>query len=104
MKLSLNDDNEIDDPALSLINLVDVFLVIIAALIITIANNPLNTLGQDKVTVIRNAGQPNMEIVIKDGKKLEQFSAEGATGAGRGVKVGTAYRMRDGSLVYVPNQ
>lgn len=102
MKLTLNESTEIDDPALSLINLIDVFLVLIAALLLAMASNPLNSMGDSKVTVIRNAGQPNMEIVVKDGKKIEKFKAEGEAGAGKGVKVGAAYRMADGSLVYVP--
>lgn len=103
MKLTLHDDPEADDPILSLVNLVDVFLVLIAALLLAIANNPLNTFGRDKVTLIRNAGQPDMEIVTRDGKKVERFRSEGAAGQGKGVKAGVAYRMGDGSIVYVPD-
>lgn len=103
MKLKLHDDSEADDPILSLVNLIDVFLVLIAALLLSIANNPLNPFGADKVTLIRNAGQPDMEIVTRDGGKIERFQADGAAGQGKGVKAGVAYRMSDGSLVYVPD-
>lgn len=103
MKLKLRDDAESDDPILSVVNLIDVFLVLIAALLLSIANNPLNPFGTDKVTLIRNAGQPDMEIVTRDGGKIERFQADGATGRGKGVKAGVAYRMADGSLVYVPD-
>ena len=103
MKLKLHDDSEADDPILSLVNLIDVFLVLIAALLLSIANNPLNPFSAEKVTLIRNAGQPNMEIVTRDGKKIERFQADGAAGQGKGVKAGIAYRMSDGSLVYVPD-
>ncbi len=103
MKLKLHDDSEADDPILSLVNLIDVFLVLIAALLLSIANNPLNPFSAEKVTLIRNAGQPNMEIVTRDGKKIERFQADGAAGQGKGVKAGVAYRMGDGSLVYVPD-
>lgn len=103
MKLKLYDDPETDDPILSVVNLIDVFLVLIAALLLTIASNPLNPFGTDKVTLIRNAGKPNMEIVTRDGKKIEQFQAAGTAGQGKGVKAGVAYRMNDGSLVYVPD-
>lgn len=103
MKLKLYDDPEADDPILSVVNLIDVFLVLIAALLLAVANNPLNPFGTDKVTLIRNAGQPNMEIVTRDGKKIEHFQAAGAAGQGKGVKAGVAYRMDDGSLVYVPD-
>jgi len=103
MRLRLNDDTETDDPILSVVNLIDVFLVLIAALLLSIANNPLSPFGADKVTLIRNAGQANMEIVTRDGKKIERFQADGAAGQGKGVKAGVAYRMGDGSLVYVPD-
>lgn len=92
MKLSLDDDPEADDPILAVVNLIDVLLVIIAALLLSVASNPPNAYGKDRIAVIRNAGRPNMEIVIKDG----------AAGQGKGVKAGVAYRMADGSLVYVP--
>lgn len=95
---------EDDDPVLSLVNLIDVFLVVIAALLLAMASHPLNPFSADKVTVIRNAGQADMQVVIKDGQRLQRFqAAEGATGAGSGgVKAGVAYRLADGSMVYVP--
>jgi hypothetical protein len=57
---------------------------------------------QDKVTIIRNEGKPNMEIITKEGQKVTKFKASGASGEGNGEKAGTAYRMKDGSMVYVP--
>jgi hypothetical protein len=69
------------------------------------ASHPLNPFTADKVTVIRNAGRPDMQVVIKDGQRVERFKAEGAAGAGAGtggVKAGVAYRLEDGSMVYVP--
>lgn len=102
MKLKLHDDSEADDPILSVVNLIDVFLVIIAALLLSIANNPLNPYTRDKITLIRNAGQPDMEIVTRDGQTIQRFQGTGAAGQGKGIKAGVAYRMADGSLVYVP--
>lgn len=102
MRLRLDDDMEADDPLLSVINLIDVFLVIIAALLLAVANNPANPFSTEKVTVIKNPGRADMEIVIKDGQKVERFLAKGEGGKGEGVKAGIAYRMQDGSMVYVP--
>lgn len=102
MRTRLLDDTEDDDPILSVVNLIDVFLVIIAALLIAVARHPLNPFAAGDLTVIRNAGQPDMEIVLKKGDQISRFRGEGEAGAGRGVKAGTAYRMEDGSLVYVP--
>ncbi len=102
MRLSLDDDAEGDDPILSVVNLIDVFLVLVAALLLAVASNPLNAFGVDKVTVIRNAGRADMEIVTREGHRIERFRADGSAGNGHGVKAGIAYRMQDGSLVYVP--
>ena len=101
-KSRLLEDLEDDDPILSVVNLIDVFLVIIAALLLAVANSPVNPFSSDTLTVIRNAGQPNMEIIIKQGEKLEHYQSSGAIGEGQGTKAGVAYRMKDGSMVYVP--
>jgi hypothetical protein len=102
MRPRLDDEMGGDDPLLSLVNLIDVFLVLIAALLLAVAANPTNPFSGDKVTVIRNAGQPDMEILVRDGKRLERFKSDGSGGSGRGIKAGVAYRLADGSLVYVP--
>lgn len=102
MSMRLLEDADADDPILSVVNLIDVFLVVIAALLLTVANNPLNPFTAEQVTVIKNPGKPNMEIVIKDGEKLEHYKSNGDIGQGEGAKAGVAYRMKDGSMVYVP--
>jgi len=98
----LLEEAEADDPILSVVNLIDVFLVIIAALLLAAANNPMNPFSADKVTMIKNPGQPNMEIVVKDGEKLERYKSSGSVGQGEGTKAGVAYRLKDGSMLYVP--
>lgn len=103
MALRLLHEPETDDPILSVVNLIDIFLVIIAALLITVAQNPLlSPFAKQDVTVITDPGQPNMQIVVKKGEKVERYKASGAIGSGDGEKAGVAYRMKDGSIVYVP--
>ncbi len=97
----LDDDDDLN-PITTAVNLVDVFLVVIAALIISIAQNPLNPFSSENVTVIKNEGQPNMEIIVKQGNEIKQFKSQGEMGSGNGAKAGTAYKMKDGSMVYVP--
>ena len=82
MRMRLLDDPDADDPILSVVNLIDVFLVIIAALLLAVANTPMNPFTNENVTVIRNPGQPDMEIVIKDGQKIERYQASGRIGQG----------------------
>jgi len=97
----LSEEEELD-PITTAVNLVDVFLVVIAALIISIAQNPLNPFSAENVTVIKNEGEPNMEIIVKEGNEIKQYKSQGETGSGDGQKAGTAYKMKDGSMVYVP--
>ena len=101
--MRLLDEDEAINPALSVVNLVDVFLVLVAALLIAIAQNPMNPFLEENVTVIKNAGEPNMEITIKDGETIETYQSQGEIGSGEGVKAGIAYKMADGSIVYVPD-
>ncbi|MGB3290694.1 MAG: DUF2149 domain-containing protein [Burkholderiaceae bacterium] len=97
------DETESDDPILSVVNLIDIFLVIIAALLITIAQNPLlDPFTKKDVTIITDPGQDSMEMIVKKGEKIERFKANGQTGQGEGSKAGVAYRMKDGTVVYVP--
>ena len=96
-------DDDDSDPMLSAINLVDVFLVAMVMLMIAMVNRPTSPLANGDVTQIKNEGQPNMEIVVKQGERLTRFQATGASSQGTGEKAGTAYRMQDGSMVYVPH-
>lgn len=105
MSLKLLHEPESDDPILSVVNIIDIFLVIIAALLITVAQNPLlNAFSKQDVTIITDPGKPNMEMMIKKGKTIEHYKSSGAIGQGEGAKAGTAYRMKDGSIVYIPEE
>lgn len=97
----LNDDDG-DDPLASLVNLIDVFLVLVAAALLALAQSPASLLGPGDMTVIRNPSSPNMEVLVKKGQKIERFQADGQKAVGSGARAGVAYRMSDGSLVYVP--
>jgi NitT/TauT family transport system permease protein len=58
--------------------------------------------SKQDVTVITDAGKPTMEVIQKRGEKIEKYKASGGIGEGDGEKSGVAYRMKDGSMVYVP--
>lgn len=79
-----------DDPMLSSINLVDVFLVLVVALLAAVN--------------LSSAGEPGAPVELKipeDGKEI-RYQGTGDQGAGEGVRAGVAYRLRDGSIIYVP--
>ena len=96
----LDHDDE-DDPLLSVVNLIDLFLVVIGILLIVIVQNPLNPFSQDKVVVVENPGEANMRMLIKDGKELKQYQSA-ARSARQGSKAGVTYQLNDGRMIYVP--
>ena len=95
-------DQEEDDPILSVVNLIDVFLVVIGILMIVIVQNPLNPFSSDKVVVIENPGESNMKMTIKEGQELTRYESSGKIGEGQGSKAGVTYRLADGRMIYVP--
>ncbi len=90
MGLKILEEDEELNPMLSVINLIDVLLVFIATLLIIIVNNPLNPYSQDDVTVIKNLGQANMEMIIKKGETIDRYKASDTVGKGEGGKAGVA--------------
>ncbi|NHC05327.1 DUF2149 domain-containing protein [Azonexus fungiphilus] len=80
-------DEDDDDPMLSSINLVDVFLVLVVALMAAV-----------NITTQSAAG----EIVVRENGQEIRYRGTGDSGEGEGVRAGVAYRLRDGSIVYVP--
>ncbi len=97
------DSDEADDPILSVVNLVDLFLVIIGILLVVIATNPLSPFADKDVVVIENPGKADMKITVKQGEKLTRYESNGEIGEGQGTKAGETYQMEDGSLIYVPS-
>ncbi len=104
LRLNVLDDDDGDDPILSVVNIVDVFLVIIAVLLIAVIENPLNPFSTQNAIVIKNPGQADMSMVVREGKELKQYKSSGQIGEGQGSKAGTAYRLQNGSMVYVPEE
>jgi hypothetical protein len=100
-RLSILEEDD-DDPVLSVVNIVDVFLVVIAILLIAVMENPVNPFAKESVVVVKNPGKENMELLVKEGKELKKYTSSGKIGEGQGIKAGVAYRMKDGTMVYVP--
>lgn len=95
-------DHDDDDPILSVVNLMDLFLVITVVLMIIIVRNPLNPFSSEKVVVIENPGQDNMTITIKEGEEMTRYESSGDIGEGNGVKAGITYKLPSGKMIYVP--
>ena len=60
-------------------------------------------MGRAALTILKNPGQPNMEIIRRKGRKLEHYRITPRTLGGEGQRLGTAYRLKTGEVVYVPD-
>ncbi len=60
--------------------------------------------AREDVTVLKNPGQPNMEVIRRKGETLEHYRMSRQRLGGQGEKLGTAYRLSTGEVVYVPEE
>lgn len=93
-----------DDPLSGMANLFDLAMVFAVALMVAMVSffKMTDFLTKENVTIIKNPGKKNMEIIIKKGKKIEKYKSSGKKGKGRGKKVGVAYELENGEIIYVP--
>ena len=57
---------------------------------------------QSDMTLVKNPGTEQMEIINKKGITLEHYRVTTQNLQGEGVRLGTAYRLKNGEVVYVP--
>ncbi len=96
-----------DDPAAGLLNLFDLWMVFAISLLLTMVtyyNLPELVTQRSKVTIIKNPGEKNMEIIRKDGVRIDRYRVTTQKLGGEGEKLGTAYRLKTGEVVYVPEE
>jgi hypothetical protein len=95
------------DPLSGMANLFDVAMVFAVALMVAfVAHFKMTDLLQSKqMTIVKNPGKKNMEILIKKGKKITKYKASEAKNqsSGKGKKVGSAYELENGDIIYVPD-
>ena len=98
------DVDEDCDPLSGLINLFDAAMVFAVALMVAfvIQSRMTEFLTSQDVTYVKNAGKPDMEIIVKKDNRLSRFKSEKTTGSGKGERVGIAYRLETGEIIYVP--
>ncbi|KMQ52544.1 hypothetical protein CHISP_0313 [Chitinispirillum alkaliphilum] len=103
---TLIDESEGDDPTTGVVNLFDVAMVLAVSLMVAMVTfmNMTDFFTEEAFTVIKNPGQENMEIIRKEGEKIEKFKASDVSSGqeGRGRRVGTAYELETGEIIYIP--
>ena len=101
MKRNLLKKEEDNDPISAVSNLFDVAMVFAVALMVALVTEMLST---EDFTMVKNPGKENMEIITKEGEKINRYTpSEDQNQSGkRGKKVGIAYELENGEIIYVP--
>ena len=95
-----------EDPLSGVANIFDVAVVFIVGLMIALFS--VYRLGDlmdptSEVTMVRTNADGLQEIIIKRGTEIEAYELTGETMGGDGVRLGTAYRLEGGQIIYVPD-
>lgn len=103
--LTADDELAEDDPMSGVANLFDASVVFIVALIFALfmAFNMLDMFDPNsEVTITKKGANGEMQIITKKGKdvKIEKVTPQEAEG--KGVRLGTAYQLENGKVIYVP--
>ncbi len=103
-KLLHSDDNA--DPMGTMTNLFDVAMVFAVALMVALVTrfNMTEMFSQEDFTMVKNPGKENMEIITKEGQEIKKYapSEEQNSSGKKGKRVGTAYQLENGEIIYVP--
>ena len=95
-----------DDPLGGVANLFDIGLVFIVGLIVTLFTAyHLQDLFSEKseITIVKKSKDRDMGIITKKGKKISAVKVTKQKAQGRGERLGVAYKLDDGSMIYVPD-
>ncbi|MFH2058024.1 MAG: DUF2149 domain-containing protein [Pseudomonadota bacterium] len=106
-KQSLGSGFSDNDPLSGVANLFDLGLVFIVGLLIALfgAYHMEDLLSKDsEMTIVKKTSDGQIEIIEKKGKKIEAMKVSKNTAKGRGERLGTAYKLEDGSMIYIPEQ
>ena len=96
-----------DDPMTGVANLFDIGLVFIVGLLITLFSAyRLQDLFDrtSEMTIMKQNASGEMEVIIKQGTQIKATKVTRETARGMGNRLGVAYRLEDGSMVYVPDE
>lgn len=96
--------NTDDDPLAGMANLFDLSMVFAVALMVAAVSSMKMTefFTQEDMTMVKNPGKEDMEIIVKKGKKIERYKGSTSKGEGKGKKIGAAYELENGEIIYVP--
>ena len=93
------------DPMEGVGNLFDVSVVLIVAMLFALfsAFNMMDLFdSKSNVTLIKQNDQGEMQIITKKGKEIKVQKVTDRSMSGQGTRLGTAYELENGKVIYVP--
>ena len=107
MKRNLLKQEDDNDPMSVVGNLFDVAMVFAVALMVALVArfNMTEMFSKEDFTMVKNPGTEKMEIITKKGEKIEKYTPsedDPSDKSSRGKRVGTAYQLESGEIIYVP--
>jgi hypothetical protein len=100
----LANTGEGDDPLAAVANLFDLGFVLAISFMVSLimALNSLSLTDPDAKVTITTERKDGMQIMIKEGNKTTIRRMTKNIGSGDGERLGVAYKLEDGSVIYVP--
>ncbi len=98
-------DEPLEDPISGVANLFDVSVVFIVSMMIALfmAYNMLDLMDpKSEMTIMKKKSDGSVEIVTKKGKEIKVQKVTDKRLSGQGERLGTAYKLKDGKVIYVP--
>lgn len=104
-RLLRRDDDS--DPMSVVSNLFDVAMVFAVALMVALVSryNMTEMFSQEDFTMVKNPGKENMEIITKEGETISRYTPsdnQDSRDGTKGRRVGIAYELENGEIIYVP--
>ncbi|MDD2439468.1 MAG: DUF2149 domain-containing protein [Methanosarcinaceae archaeon] len=105
-RTDLLSDQEDQNPLTGVANLFDVAMVFSVALMVALVMSyhlPELLNPDEDISIVKNPGQQDMKIILKEkGKPIEVLNMTDNIGGGTGEALGTAYKLANGQVIYVP--
>ena len=101
----LHGDGDVD-PMSTVANLFDVAMVFAVALMVALVArfNMSEIFSKEDFTMVKNPGKADMEIITREGGQIKRYtpSEDQQAHGTRGRRVGIAYELENGEIIYVP--
>lgn len=97
------------DPMGVVSNLFDVAMVFAVALMVAIVTRYSMTemFSSEDFTIVKNPGKEDMEIITKEGGKVNRYTPsedQSSKSGAKGRRVGVAYELENGEIIYIPEE